>query len=193
MARSWRAFQPGYSPATYTPTGIKTLNTEELTREYSRVRREATERLRSFARSKDPAIRNSQLAMEKQGVYLTQAAIRATGEGRGLMEDLLLDAYRFIQSKRSTVSGVREIERKTVRSLQAAGYSLKEKDLKKFGSFMDWARDRRDSKKFGSGTMVNTYDLAKRSKISDSELKKHYSYYINQVQSGADHLTRWKK
>lgn len=193
MARQWRAFQPGFSPATYTPTGIKSLTTEELTREYSRVRREATERLRSFARSKDPAIRGSSLAAEKQGVYLTQAAIKATGEGRGLMEDLLLDAYRFIQSKRSTVSGVREIESKTARALQAAGYNIKQKDLKKFGAFMDYARDRRDSKKYGSGTMATAYDMAKKSKISDSELKRHYSYYLNQVQSGADHLKRWKK
>lgn len=193
MARKWRDFVPAYSPATYTRIGIQSLSNEELAREYSRVRREATERLRSFARSKDPTIRGSALAAEKQGVYLTQKAIKATGEGRGLMEDLLIDAYRFVQSKRSSVSGVREVESKAVRSLQAAGYDIQQKDLKSFGQFMDYARDRRDSKRYSSGTMASAYDMAMKSKISRSELQRHYRFYMEQVQSGADSLTKWKK
>lgn len=193
MARQWRKFEPGYSPATYTRTGIQTLTDKELEKEYSRVRREATERLRSFARSKDPAIRESALALEKQGLYLNKKQIRESGEGRGLMEDLLLDAMKFLQSKRSTVSGTREIEGRIVRSLQAAGYDIEKKDLKSFGQFMDYARDRRDSRCYGSGTIAKTFDQAKKQGISRSELQKHYRYYVDQIQNGAEELSRWKK
>lgn len=193
MARQWRKFEPGYSPATYTRTGIQTLTDKELEKEYSRVRREATERLRSFARSKDPAIRESALALEKQGLYLNKKQIRESGEGRGLMEDLLLDAMKFLQSKRSTVSGTREIEGRTARSLQAAGYDIEKKDLKSFGQFMDYARDRRDSRRYGSGTIAKTFDQAKKQGISRSELQKHYRYYVDQIQNGAEELSRWKK
>lgn len=193
MARQWRKFEPGYSPATYTRTGIQTLTDKELEKEYSRVRREATERLRSFARSTDPAIRESALALEKQGLYLNKKQIRESGEGRGLMEDLLLDAMKFLQSKRSTVSGTREIEGRTARSLQAAGYDIEKKDLKSFGQFMDYARDRRDSRRYGSGTIAKTFDQAKKQGISRSELQKHYRYYVDQIQNGAEELSRWKK
>ena len=193
MARQWRAFEPGYSPATYTRTGIQSLSDAELKKEYSRVRREATERLRSFSRSKDPNIRGSAILAEKQGLYLTQKQIQQSGEGRGLMEDLLLDAMKFLQSKRSTVSGTREIESRTARSLQAAGYDIEKKDLKSFGQFMDYARDRRDSRRYGSGTVAKTFDQAQKQGISRSELQKHYKYYVEQVQNGAEELTRWRK
>lgn len=193
MARQWREFEPGYSPATYTRTGIQSLSDAELKKEYSRVRREATERLRSFSRSKDPMIRGAAILAEKQGLYLTQKQIQASGEGRGLMEDLLLDAMKFLQSKRSTVSGTREIESRTARSLQAAGYDIKKKDLKAFGQFMDYARDRKKGRRFASDTAVRTFEKAAKQKISPEELMKHYQYYTKQVQQGAEELTRWKK
>ncbi len=72
MARSWKLYIPTYSPATYTRMGIESLSDEELAREYSKVRREATERLRSFARSKDPTLRVSSLYLEKKNLYLTE-------------------------------------------------------------------------------------------------------------------------
>lgn len=193
MARQWRKFVPGYSPATYTRTGIQSLTDAELKKEYSRARREATERLRSFKRSKDPAIRGAAILAEKEGLYLTQKQIQQSGEGRGLMEDLLLDAMRFLQSKRSTVSGTREIESRTARSLQAAGYDIKKKDLKSFGQFMDYARDRKKGRGFASDTAVRTFEKAAKQKISSEELMKHYQYYTEQVQNGAEKLTRWKR
>lgn len=193
MARQWRAFEPGYSPATYTRTGIQSLSDAELKKEYSRVRREATERLRSFSRSKDPNIRGSAILAEKQGLYLTQKQIQQSGEGRGLMEDLLLDAMKFLQSKRSTVSGTREIENRTVRSLQAAGYDIKKKDLKSFGQFMDYARDRKKGRGFASDTAIRTFEKASKQKISSEDLMKHYQYYTKQVQNGAEELKRWRK
>lgn len=193
MAKIWREFEPGYSPATYTRTGIKALSDEELTREYARVRREATERLRSFRRSKDPEIRDSPLAAEKTGIYLTIKDIGDLKTNRGLMEDLLLDAMKFVKSKRSSVSGTRDIRMQTARSLQASGYDIKDKDLKAFGDFMDYARDRRDSRRWGSGSVVSLFSKAKTQKISQAELKKHFTYYMNQIQGGSERLTRWKK
>lgn len=196
--RKWREYEPTYSPATYTREGLKTLDDSELQAEYARARREATERLRSFSRSKDPNIRGSALAQEKAGVYSTIKEIKSSAssarDARAQMEDLLLDAMRFISSKRSTVSGTREIERKAAKSLQAAGYDIKQKDLPSFGQFMDWARDRRDNKKWGgSGIKADLFSMARKQKISNKELQAHYAYYMKQVKGGAEKLTRWKK
>lgn len=196
--RKWREYVPTYSPATYTREGLRTLDDSELQAEYAKARREATERLRSFSRSKDPNIRGSALAQEKAGVYSTikdiKSAAASAKDARAQMEDLLLDAMRFISSKRSSVSGQREIERKISRSLQAAGYDIKEKDLPAFGQFMDWAKDRRDNKKWGgSGVKADLFSMARKQKISNQELQAHYAYYMKQVKAGADKLTRWKK
>lgn len=201
MARSWKLYIPTYSPATYTRMGIESLSDEELAREYSKVRREATERLRSFARSKDPTLRVSSLYLEKKNLYLNKKQIREAGGGRAMMEDLLLDAMRFIENRRSTVTGWREAERKISQGLQASGYDIQQKDLQSFGKFMDWARARKDAKTFGytkgkrrgTGQIAKAFDIAKSSGISRSELQKHYSYYMNQVQQGREHFTRWTK
>ena len=198
MARTWRPFQAAYEEAVYTRTGIKTLTDKQLEKEYSRVRREATERLRSFRRSKNPAIRESQILAEKEGLYLNKAQIKAAGEGRGLMEDLLLDAMKFLRSKRSTVSGQHAINRKVVNSLNARYGTeedpepFKESDLKDFGKVMDYARDRRDSRRWGSNAMAETFQQARKQGISRSELQKHYKYYMEQVQKGQEELVRWK-
>lgn len=201
MARSWKLYIPTYSPATYTRMGIESLSDEELAREYSKVRREATERLRSFARSKDPTLRVSSLYLEKKNLYLNKKQIQEAGGGRAMMEDLLLDAMRFVENRRSTVTGWREAERKISQGLQASGYKIEEKDLQSFGKFMDWARARKDAKTFGytkgknrgTGQVAHAFEIAKSSGISRSELQKHYTYYMKQVQQGKEHFTRWTK
>lgn len=194
MARSWKVFMPTYSPATYTRMGIESLSDEELAREYSKVRREATERLRSFARSKDPTLRVSSLYLEKKNLYLNKKEIQEAGGGRAMMEDLLLDAMRFIENRRSTVTGWREADKKISQGLQASGYDIKQKDLQSFGKFMDWARSRKDAHSYGgSGKIAKAFDIAKSSGISRSELQKHYTYYMNQVQQGKEHFIRWTK
>ena len=201
MARSWKVFVPTYSPATYTRMGIESLSDEELAREYSRVRREATERLRSFARSKDPTLRVSSLYLEKKNLYLNKKQIQEAGGGRAMMEDLLLDAMRFIENRRSTVTGWRAADRKISQGLQAAGYKVQQKDLQSFGKFMDWARARKDAKTFGytkgkkrgNGQIAHAFDIAKSQKISRSELQKHYAYYMRQVVAGKNHFDKWSK
>lgn len=201
MARSWKVFVPTYSPATYTRMGIESLSDEELAQEYSRVRREATERLRSFARAKDPTLRVSSLYLEKKNLYLNKKQIQEAGGGRAMMEDLLLDAMRFLENRRSTVTGWRAADRKISQGLQASGYDIQQKDLQSFGKFMDWAHARKDAKTFGytkgkkrgNGQIAHAFDIAKSQKISISELKKHYAYYMRQVVAGKNHFDKWSK
>lgn len=198
MAKQWRRFEPAYEREVYTRTGLEKLTDKELEKEYSRVRREATERLRSFRRSKDPLIRESAILAEKEGLYLNKAQIRATGEGRGLMEDLLLDAMKFLRSKRSTVSGQHTINKKIVDSLNAHYGTLeepapfKESDLRNFGKFMDYAKSRKDLKSYGSDRIASAALRAQKEGVSLQELRKHYKYYMTQIQNGEDELIKWK-
>lgn len=191
--RSWRAFQPEYEPGTYTRIGVKSLSDQELAREYSRVRREAQERLRSFQRSKDPELRSAAVVAEKAGVYLNRAQIKAAGGGRAMMEDLLVDAFRFVSAKTSSVSGYRNTQDKQVNALQAAGYDFVNRgNLRQFGEFMDYFRDRKDSKSFGSGTVAKAFGMAAKKGITPKQLEQHFKFYANQVKGGAKELTSFK-
>ena len=196
--RSWRPFDPAYKPGTYTRIGVKTLSDAELAREYSRVRREAQERLRSFQRSKDPELRQASVVAEKAGLYLNRAQIKAgtdnPREARALMEDLLIDAYGFVNAKSSSVSGYRDIQDKQIRSLQAKGYEFVNKsNLRQFGDFMDYFRSRKDAKSYGSGTVAETFNKAAKQGISPKELEKHFKFYVGQAKHGDETLAKFQR
>lgn len=191
--RTWRAFQPEYEPGTYTRIGVKSLSDQELAKEYSRVRREAQERLRSFQRSRDHELRTAAIVAEKAGLYLNRAQIKAAGGGRAMMEDLLVDAFRFVSAKTSSVSGYRNTQDKQVNALQAAGYDFVNRgNLRQFGEFMDYFRDRKDSKSFGSGTVAKAFGMAAKKGITPKQLEQHFKFYVNQVKGGAEELTSFR-
>lgn len=196
--RSWKPFDPTYKPGVYTRIGVKTLSDEELAREYSRVRRDAQERLRSFQRSKDPELRQAAVVSEKAGLYLNRAQIKAgtdnQRQARALMEDLLIDAYGFVNAKSSSVSGYRDIQDKQIRSLQAKGYEFVDKsNLRQFGDFMDYFRSRKDAKSYGSGTVADTFNKAAKQGISPKELEKHFKFYVNQAKAGDETLAKFQR
>ena len=211
--RTWRPFQPTYTPGTYTRIGVQSLSDSELAKEYSRVRREVAERVRSFTRSKDEDVKRHAAAQAEQyGVsimvkYGAEASNFPTlkqikdmtgvdpkrGGGRALMEDLLIEGYRFASAKTSSVSGFNAMRDKQIDALQAAGYDfVNRSNLREFGEFMDYFRDRKQGKSFGSGTVAKAFSLAAKQKISSEELKRHFNFYVQQVQKGAETITRAK-
>lgn len=192
MAKQWRPFQPSYSPGTYTRIGLRNLSDKELEREYTRVRRDAQERLRAFARSNDPDIRGAAIVAEKAGLYLNRAQIKAVGGGRALMEDLLIDAYRFVSAKTSSVSGFRRMREKQVASLQAKGYDfITAGNIKEFGEFMDFFRSRKDAKAYGSEIVALAYNQAVAQGISPDNVKAHFKFYLAQVQGWEQEVKAW--
>jgi len=214
MARkTWRPFQPTYTPGTYTRVGISALEDADLTREYSRIRREVTERNRSFIRSKDEEVRIHAATLANQ--YGLGSLLKYGGEassfptlkqikdmtgmdprkggGRALMEDLIIEGYRFVSAKTSSVSGFNAMRDKQVNSLQAAGYTfVNRKNLRQFGEFMDYSRNRAESRRWGSNTIATAFNQAAKQKISPEELEKHFQFYVSQIAKGAEKITRAK-
>lgn len=195
--RQWREFQPGFSPATYTREGLSSLSSEEIKHEYARVRREVQERLRSFSRSKDPTAKQREFYKQGKDVMLTIKEIEKSSDPRGLMEDLLREGMRMINSPRSTWSGSIALDEKLARSLNAH-YGTEEnpkpfkgKDMFLIGQMMDYAKDRKDSKTYGSGTRMDAAELSAKAGVSLSDFKRHYKYYVEQVQGGADKIIKY--
>lgn len=212
--RMWRAFQPTYTPGTYTRIGLSSLTDAELAKEYSRVRREVKERVRSFIRSKDEEVRRHSAFLATQyGVgnlvkydidasnYPTLKQIKditgidpKKGGGRALMEDLLIEGYRFVSAKTSSVSGFNNMRDKQINALHAAGYEfVNRSNLREFGEFMDYFRDRKDRRAYGSGTVADTFNQAIKQGISPDELLKHFRFYVDQIKGGAKDLQKFQR
>lgn len=196
--RTWRPYR-SYSPATYTRVGIESLSDAEVAAEYSKIRREVKERLRSFSRSRSADVREIGAQRERQMNLPTRAELRAQGDPRGIMEDLILESYRFVSARTSTVAGYEAVHRKQLNALQARGLDIvSERDLASFGKFMDYARSRKRGKFKASdprtgeiSSAAATYDQAMRQGISRSELQRHYNFYVSQIDQGATTLTKW--
>ena len=134
MARQRKPFEFGLDPASYNPQGLRHYSMEDLTREYARVRREATERLRKLGQSE---FRESKAYLENVGKFKTIREI----SGRRELERLLQEGARFVTAKSSSASGQRETRRKSLETLHSHGYTwVTSKNYGKFAEFMEQAR-----------------------------------------------------
>ena len=143
--RSRAPFQLGLDPAAYTPQGLeayeKSGKEAELWTEYSRLRREAEDRLRKLGRSE---FAESKAYTENVNTFPTIKEIQAEQEYYGDLRDLkfhLIHAHRFVMSKASSASGQREIRRENISTLHAHGYKwVNTKNFKQFTDFMEEMR-----------------------------------------------------
>ena len=110
------------------------------------------------------------------------------------MEDLIIEGYRFVSAKTSSVSGFNNMRDKQVKSLQAAGYTfVNRKNLRQFGEFMDYSRSRAESRRWGSNTIATAFNQAAKQKISPEELERHFQFYVYQIAKGSKKITRAKR
>lgn len=141
--RSRAPFALGLDPAAYNPQGLRSYETDELRREYSRLRREAEDRLRKLGRSE---FADSQAYRQNAGKFQT---LKEIGDDRRKLERLLIDAERFVMSKRSSASGQREIRREAIQSLRANGYTwVNTRNFNDFVEYMDELRARGAQEEF---------------------------------------------
>ena len=141
--RSRAPFALGLDPAAYNPQGLRAYETDELKREYSRLRREAEDRLRKLGRSE---FADSQAYRQNAGKF---QRLKEIGDDRRKLERLLIDAERFVMSKRSSASGQREIRREAIQSLRANGYTwVNTRNFNDFVEYMDELRARGAQEEF---------------------------------------------
>lgn len=134
MARQRKPFEFGLDVASYNPQGLRHYTEAELKKEYARVRREATERLRKLGQSE---FKESKAYRENIGKF---KPIKEVGSRREL-ERLLQEGARFVTAKSSSASGQREIRKNAIDTLHAHGYNwVNTKNYSKFVEFMEQAR-----------------------------------------------------
>lgn len=169
--RTRKPVQLGLDPSKYNPYGLRHYSEAELRQEYSRLRSEAQDRLRGFARSSE--FRGSAVYQENKNAFPTLKEIGSTAE----LRHHLSDVARFVTAKGSSVSGQREIRRQSIDTLHEKGYTwINTKNYDDFARFMQWAREHKAAGRYGSEQAVKAFrDAVVKKRISSAKLRDEYN------------------
>lgn len=125
-----------YDPDIYTPSGLrKNISYKEARAEYSRLRSITLKRLKKFEGTRYEA--TDIYRMYGDNYFPATRDIKTKAE----LYFELAELARLVQRRGSTITGQREIERKTLMTLQSRGYTgINSGNIFKFGEFMKKAR-----------------------------------------------------
>lgn len=168
-------------PEAYFPGGItilKAAGEAEARKEYQRLRRIAQKRLARFVGTQH----------EDTTVYKNRAIKHPFKPSSDLkdvrsLQAALSDVRGFLDSERSTISGLKRIDKNTVATLQANGYTFVNMgNIKAFGEFMEAARIKAGRRMFASDRVAEMYEAAEKKKIPPEELLKDFEYWRKNVE-----------
>lgn len=150
----------------YTPEGAKQLTDRNLREEYSRLRSIAVKRLQRLGNSE---WNDTDLYLRSKNKFKKLKDIKNERELRYLFSDL----HYFLASPRSSVTGLDKIRRQSLDTLHEHGYKFVTKEnFRKFGRFMEWAREHAQAYMYDSERVANTFNefLVKRN-LSQQEIE----------------------
>ena len=160
--RSRKPFQLGLDPQVYNLQGIRQIDPEDLQREYRRMRREALDRLRGFARSAEYS--TNKYYLQHKDMFNKRADQLSIKE----LQKLVVEGERFLLSERSSVSGQRAIIRRAVEAFREDGFTwVNTKNIKDFFKFRDWFAVRYKDKFEYVSTPKEVLDIYGRTVIKD--------------------------
>ena len=156
----------------YYPYRLEQLDERALRKEYSRLREIANRRLKRLLASE---YKETDLAKEYAGGFAILAEV----------DDLpreLTKLARFVASERTSVTGLKRIEKQTIDTLQQHGYTfVNAGNVGQFGAFMEEMRQAGYSKLYSSEFLANWWSEKGRSKRDNAyKLKQEFEKYVAQ-------------
>ncbi len=139
-----------------------------LRSEYSRLRSIAMKRLQ---RMEGKSEAQETLAQHAEGF----PTLKEIGPDRSDVVTALGDLSRFLSAKRSSISGIRESNKRITAALQAKGINVSQSDLKEYGKFMN--RMKRafgvGEGSYGSQRIADAWnELKQKGRVTQSDMKK---------------------
>ena len=156
----------------YYPYRLEQMDERALRKEYTRLRKIANTRLKRLLASE---YKETDLAKEYAGGFAILADV----------EDLpreLTTLARFVASERTSVTGLKRIEKQSISTLHQHGYTfVNAKNVGQFGAFMEEMRQAGLSKIYSS-EFIATWWSEKGASMRDnvSKLKREFEKYVNQ-------------
>ena len=156
----------------YYPYRLEQMDESALRKEYTRLRKIANKRLARLQASK---YKDSELAKEYAGGFEILANVS------DLPRELTALA-RFVASERSSITGLKQIEKKSISTLQQHGYTfVNAGNVGQFGAFMEEMQQAGYSKLYSSEFLANWWSEKGRSKRDNAyKLKQEFEKYVAQ-------------
>lgn len=95
----------------------------------------------------------------------------------------LSDLSRFVASAQSTVSGIKEKERKSLESLSEHGYGfVNESNLQEFGDFMEEYRNQLLDMDYDSGDAAELYNVVIKHKLDPFKVQEDFELWLENLE-----------
>ena len=174
--------RPTYDFSWYTPSEIKAKldaggDLERVVRkEYTRLRDISQKRLKRLAAA---GYENTDVYQKNVKHYLKLKDIKSKSE----LAQRLSDLSRFVGSSQSTVSGLKEREKKVLKTLKKSGYKyVNESNLSEFGEFMEYYRDALYDLEYDSGDAADLYTVVEKNKLDPEKVKEDFDFWLENVE-----------
>lgn len=91
----------------------------------------------------------------------------------------LQSVARFTSQKTSSLSGLREAQKKQLETMREMGYTfLNKSNIREFGKFWQEVKKHAEYKSYDSERIVNMFRDAKRKRIDTEDLAKDFNFWI---------------
>ena len=169
MARRARL---SWDRAEYTPSNIKAMieagRVKEVRKEYTRLRDIAQKRLKRLAAA---GYKNAEVYQRNYKHYPLLKNIKSSSE----LAQRLSDLSRFIESRRSTVKGIKDTRNQALRTLHEHGYKFViEENYGEFAEFMESYRNNLLDMEYDSGDAADIFGVAVKHEIDPEKIKEEF-------------------
>lgn len=163
-----------YDPEYYYPEALKegVLTDKEMRAEYSRLRAIANKRLSRFEGTK---YETAQAYVKNANKFIPLKDIQNERE----LIYKLYDLKKFVTAKSSSVTGMREIERKAIQTAHDRGLTwLNAGNIADFGAFMEECRAKGYARLYGSERCVELFGTAAKKGLNSGEVFADFTYWM---------------
>jgi hypothetical protein len=167
-----------YDPNWYIPTKIKAEiqeNRAAVRKEYTRLRDISQKRLK---RLKAAGLDDTQAYLRNYKHYPKLKDIKSDSELAARLSDLA----RFITAKGSTVSGQKDIMKKSLSTLHDTGYTfVNEGNFRDFGKFMEEYRNQMLDMSYDSGDAADLYGVVVKHQLDPEKVKADFEFWLENL------------
>lgn len=175
LIKPWIQFKFG-ERENYTPAALSRFAESDIEKEYNRLRRAAIGRLNTIGKSE---FREGDIYREYRNAFSKTAKQILRDDGVLLLKYRLSAVQRFLSKKTSSVTGLREVNDKILKTLYEHGYDFVTKDnIDDFGVFMDAVRDAAEVNRYDSERVAELFDWGNKKKVPVDELIEKFEDFM---------------
>ena len=165
------------------------VTSDELRKEYSRLRQTANKRLDRMQGTK---YEKSQTYLRNAGKYTTLAQIEkeALKHAKKLSPEAaqkyvdahvakkLSDLYKFLTAKTGSIRGMQRVENEIINTLNERGYTfINKKNIQQFGEYMEHLRILHNGRQFDSERAGELFAIAEKKGVSPDQIAEDFEYW----------------